>query len=65
MRVHIQNRIVAFGQQHVNQRQISATIKAGFSFNIYSTMRFLPPQVRLVFTLMVFKVHCQAKIQAS
>lgn len=28
--MHIQNRIVAFGQQHVNQNQKSAKIKAGF-----------------------------------
>lgn len=30
--VHIQNRIVAFVQQHVNQEQVSAKIKAGFCY---------------------------------
>lgn len=61
LRVHIQNRNGAFGQQHVNQRQKAAKIKAGFF--IYSTMCFLlsPKFGQHSFC----KVYCQAKRQAS
>lgn len=38
--MHIQNRIVAFRQQHLNQRQRSAMIKAAFYIQYHV---FAPP----------------------
>jgi hypothetical protein len=60
--LNIHNRIAAFCQQHVNQRQKSIKIKAVFSeciqYNVF------PPNT-FIYHSPLFKMYCQAGIQAS
>lgn len=58
--MYIHNRIAAFGQQHLNQRQRSAKVKAGFLYTVPLACPAHPPSSSLSIHLYL---KCTAKLK--